>query len=540
MVNLVPYGLFLWFPVVLLLFAKLPRHRAVIVACVAGFLFLPEVRDPVINPEAPAAVPIPFLPMSKLNVIGLSILLAAAVFDWRRLLAFRPHWFDVPMVVWCLCPFLSAITNEPVADPLYVTPAYDGISQTRIQTLNWGVPYFIGRLYFNDADSCRELAVGIVLGGLLYAPLCLFELRMSPQLHKWIYGFYQHDPSQAIRDGGFRPTVLLEHGLSVAMWMVAAALLGFWLWRDGTLSRLSQRLGLVPAGWLLLLLLAATAGICLKSKGALLLGVVGVAAVFAARRVSGQVVLAGLLAIAPFYIIGRVGSCQEPTGWLRQKYSRWVDQEELKELEKKALAKPMFIWGWWSSQDVIDAIRTRTGEAGDYDEEEGGGRGASYAFRLVNEDRLMERVQQKPVFGWGGWNRTAIPMTEDPEKADVDMITADGLWILTLANRGYVGLVALYVAMLLPVVRFVWRQPRRDWIGPTSTPAVVVAVILTLHMIDNVTNAMYNPIFILMAGALAGWSGVAALQRVPAQRDTRPVPLPRREGVLSRPRPFVG
>ena len=39
-----------------------------------------------------------------------------------------------------------------------------------------------------------RLAGGAVLliGGLIYIPFCLFEIKMSPQLHKWVYGYHQH------------------------------------------------------------------------------------------------------------------------------------------------------------------------------------------------------------------------------------------------------------------------------------------------------------------------------------------------------------
>ena len=54
----------------------------------------------------------------------------------------------------------------------------------------WGVPYLIGRFYFNDAAGTRDLALGLLLGGILYLPFCLFEIRMSPVLHTTLYGLH--------------------------------------------------------------------------------------------------------------------------------------------------------------------------------------------------------------------------------------------------------------------------------------------------------------------------------------------------------------
>src|SRR6266545_4824883 len=96
------------------------------------------------------------------------------------------------------------------------------------------MPYLIGRIYFNDLESLRELAIAIFVGGLIYLPLCWIEMRLSPQLHVWVYGFHQHSFLQNIRWGGYRPMVFMQHGLMVGMWMCMTALVGVWLWKSGT------------------------------------------------------------------------------------------------------------------------------------------------------------------------------------------------------------------------------------------------------------------------------------------------------------------
>jgi len=100
---------------------------------------------------------------------------------------------------------------------------YDGFSEIVRAFIGWGLPYLIGRVYFNDLESLQELAVGIFIGGLIYIPFCWFEVRFSPQLHKWVYGFRQHSFIQNVRDGGYRPMVFMQHGLMVGMWMGAKA-----------------------------------------------------------------------------------------------------------------------------------------------------------------------------------------------------------------------------------------------------------------------------------------------------------------------------
>ena len=64
--------------------------------------------------------------------------------------------------------------------------------------------------------------------------------------------------------------------------------------------------------------------------------------------------------------------------------------------------------------------------------------------------------------------------------------------------------------MLVPVARFMFVRPPSTWSQPACAPAVACAVVVVLYMIDNLMNAMHNPVFILMAGGLAGLARVEA------------------------------
>jgi hypothetical protein len=126
-------------------------------------------------------------------------------------------------------------------------------------------------------------------------------------------------------------------------------------------------------------------------------------------------------------------------------------------------------------------------------------RAESFEFRQSNEDMLMDRAFEGPVLGWGGWGRFLVQ-----DRRGRTLAIPDGLWIIVLGDRGLPGLIALYLAMLLPVVRFLWLQPARLWSHPLGAGAAICAVVVTLYMIDNLMNCMHNHVFILMAGALAG------------------------------------
>jgi hypothetical protein len=132
-------------------------------------------------------------------------------------LSFRVHWIDAPVIIFCLWGATSSI--------LHGKGLVGCLLAILENSILWGFPYVVGRVYFRDLESFRDLALGIVIGGLIYVPLCLIEIRVSPQLHIWIYGYHQHQFEQSIRFGGFRPTVFMQHGLAVAMWMVNATVL---------------------------------------------------------------------------------------------------------------------------------------------------------------------------------------------------------------------------------------------------------------------------------------------------------------------------
>jgi hypothetical protein len=422
---LVIYG---WIPAVLCIFSTLRPRRAVVVALIAAWLFLPVVE-----------FQLPGLPnYTKMSATTVGLLLGSALFDPGRLAALRPRWFDVPILTWCLVPMASSLTNG--------LGPYDGLSMSLQQTINWGLPYLLGRAYFQALDDLRELALGIVIGGLLYVPLCLFEIRMSPQLNRMIYGFITPWIT-AKRYGGWRPGVFLSNGLEVGMWMAASSLAGYWLWACGTLRSLSSW----PVGPMIALLLV-TAVLC-KSTGALLLMIVGIAILWVAARTGWSLPVWVLVLAPPLYMATRAS-------------------------------------GVWDGRVLLDWTRQLTG-----DEDRVG----SLWTRLYNENMLTLKALQRPVFGWGGWGRARVH-----NEAGDDVSITDGLWIIALGNHGVVGLAGVTATLLLPAALLLVRHPVRSWREPGVAPAAALAVLVALYMFDNLSNDMRNPIYLTVAGAVLG------------------------------------
>jgi hypothetical protein len=454
--------LILWLAAVLVAcFSRFPRQWVVLAAFVLGLLFLPMVGGSESGANEETAVTplhLPGLTLTKYNVISLAVLLGLLVTDGGKLLSIRLSWWDLPMVAWCLYPLPSALDAPPPPDGS--SPWKDGLTQTVGQLLVWGMPYFVGKQYLGSLQGLRSLALGFVFGAFLYVPLCLYEVKMSPQLHFRVYGFVQHEFVQTIRFDGYRPMVFMQHGLAVSLYMTTAALAGAWLWWTGAARHLSgpiwsRRPHLFP---LLLVGLCVTA-VLTKSIGALLLGMAGAVILFGVRMWKTPLLLSALLLVAPLYLAARVS-------------------------------------GSWSGSDIAPLVAEVLGTE----------RAESFEFRQSNEDMLRDRAFEGPVLGWGGWGRFLVQ-----DRNGKHLTIPDGLWIILLGDRGLPGLIALYLAMLLPVVRFLCLQPARIWSHPLGAGAAVCAVVVTLYMIDNLMNCMHNHVFILMAGALAGLPRTSAV-----------------------------
>jgi hypothetical protein len=425
---LVPLTMFGWIPVVLLLFMFLPARRAVIVAFLIAWLFLPM-----------AGYKVRALPdYTKMTATVFGVLLAAAIFDTDRLLSFRPGWVDIPMFVFCCSPVVTSVLHEIGGG----NGIYDGASQLVTQFATWGLPYLIGRIYFNDLQSLRELAIGMLIGGVIYVPLCLIEMRLSPQLHLWVYGFHQHAFIQTIRDGGYRPMVFMQHGLMVAMWMSMTAMIGIILWRCRSIRTLWD----IPVGWFVVPL--TLVAIACRSKYALVLLLLGLGALAGTRLLRTKLGMLALACVPVIFIILRASMVLSGTTITRY-------------------ARDMF----------------------------GPERAQSLEFRFDSENAISGWALQDFWFGHGTWER----VQRDDGKGDV---VTDSLWIIVLGRAGVIGIAGLCGMLLLPIVLVCWDYRLEFWWHPMVAPTIALALVSMLYMFDHLFNGMVNPIFMLACGGV--------------------------------------
>jgi len=302
--------------------------------------------------------------------------------------------------------------------------------------------------------------MGILIGGLIYVPLCLFEIRMSPQLHKFFYGYHAFsDFAQTMRFGGWRPTVFMSHGLMVGMWMSMAALVAVWMWWTKAVRTIMG----IPM-WVAVPALVITAVLC-KSTGALILMACGLAALAVVKTFNARVLIWILIVIAPLYIVVRVTKV-------------------------------------WDGTDMVSVARMISDE-----------RAQSLGFRLQNENLLVDKAMLQPIFGWGGWNRSQII-----DKQTGFRTVVDGQWINSLGLYGLVGMISLTAMLLMPPAIALRRFGPASWASPAFAAAAALLMINVLYMLDNIPNAMVNPLYVLAAGGLTG----ILLNKAPV-----PIPVPR-------------
>lgn len=419
-------ALIAWPIVAILIFSwqRGPRGAAIVAAL--GWLFLPV-----------ASIPLPGLPdYSKPAAVSLMLVVGAFVWAGGRVGSLRWRLIDTAAALVCLSPVASSVTNG--------LGVYDGIAESMAWGIMWIGPYFAGRVFFQTPGELGELARVAVVAAIAYAPLCLYEARMSPQLHTMVYGYFPHVFAQTKRFGGWRPQVFMDHGLMAGLWMSGGAMVGIILWRAKAFRSL---LGVPMVWWVGLMVVTA---VLTRSAGAIFLTIV-MGGALVVLRTPGVSRLAILLpgSVAAYIGYRLLGG---DAGWL---------------------------------VSLTEGI-AYVGERSD-----------SLAYRIDTENEVVSHALEKPLFGWGGWGRHGV----QNEYGELTTIS-DSLWVLTLGQKGLVGLAALYAILLGPVV--MWLRPRiltRGW-HPEAAPAVALAALVCVFAIDSLLNAMPSPLYTMAMGGL--------------------------------------
>ncbi len=435
--------LFSWPLVAVILFRTLPLHKALIWTLIGGYLILPSGTG----------VKVPMLPILDRSLIpALSALFLCMIYAPKTKLA--PDWAGktgrvviggfIGLLVFT--PFLTVVQNpEPlIFGPVFIPGLrlYDALSM--ISAIFMPIlPFWIGLRYLNTQEGHKALMQAFVFGALIYTLPALFEVRMSPQLHSWIYGFSPFNFTQQIRAGGFRPVVFLNHGLMLGIFLCMAVISALVLWRE------ALREGKTASGWVFAAIWLALTLFLSKNLGALTIAVLlSVLVVFSGRRV--QTTFAVCVATV-------------------------------------VMLYPMLRGAGFIPVDTVHELALSVSEE----------RAESLKFRFDNEDSLLAHANEKPLFGWGSWGRNQLYEAETGKVVSV----TDGIWVILIGTYGWLGYIAHFGLLTFPILFYALR---RSTFGPSLiTPGLIM--VLSANLIDLLPNAGLVSYVWLMAGALTGY-----------------------------------
>jgi len=433
---------FIWIPIALWGAHRWPPAKAAALLLFLPVMFLPDR----------VYFDLPGLPQLAKNEIAIFwLFLGVLMFHRGRFRSVRlNNWVKLAILLLLGGKVLTVFLNsDPVWSASVLVPShrpYDVVHLLVRSTLRHVLPFVLGVAMFNSAKDLRILFRIFVGAALVYSIFQLIELRLSPQLHRWVYGFYPHSFLQTRRDGGFRPSVFMQHGIAVAMFTMASIVAAAGLYKTRIeVFRTGARWAFAYL-WLILMLS--------KSLAAFLYTLIAVPLILLATPKTQFRVAAVLAVIVLAYPAAR-------------------------------------------SMDLVPVDHIRDWVASEYSEQ----RVSSVMTRFVNEERLLERASERSFFGWGQWCRACVRDPESGRRVSV----SDGDWIITWGQFGRVGFLGKYLLLLLPIflsarrLKYVHRESDRRLLA-------ALALIIGFSVFDLLPNGNFNYLAFAFSGALMGCS----------------------------------
>ncbi len=407
---------------------------------------------------------VPFFPaLDKSSIPSLSALLGCAVFVHRLPRFFRGY--DLPALLLLLVlvgPFVTSMLND---DPIVIgstflpgVGAYDAGSAA-FSTFIWILPFFLGRHFFRDPESSGEILKAIVIAGLGYSLLMLFEIRMSPQLHTWIYGFASASFGIDVRSGGYPAASLPRQRAYRRIFCRYSGGRGSGFVADQSKNSPGAAGGggfvlgnhtcpLQNGGRHHLRRRAGTVNSLGQSKGT------------ASRR-------------------GRAGHYRMVYPLLR-------------------------VADVFPTTTLLNVAQSVSAE-----------RAESLQTRFDQEDQLLRHAWERRWFGWGRYGRNRVYTGWDGKDSSI----TDGYWIIVIGTFGIVGFISQFGLLGLAVFRtasalkYVKSERERIYLA-------ALALILTANIVDMLPNASISPWTWLLVGALLGQA--EAVRRQVSQKIRKP------------------
>jgi len=344
--NFAYIALILWPFISLLFYRHMPIVQATFWTIVGGFLVLP----------VKTVIDFPFIPPLDKELIPVIAALIGCRYIKKIKIKLVPkegveRWL---VLLFIISPIFTTLNNQEPFNGIPGLTLHDTISAIIHQYL-FIFPFILGMQIIKTYDDQLLLFKLLVVAGLIYSVPILFEVRMSPQLHTWVYGFFPHSFFQQVRYDGFRSVVFLGHGLIVSMFIAVS------LGAASILLKEKIKLKIIPPWFIVLYLILLL--YLNKTIGSFLLGIFVFIAItrlsiHTIRRISLIIIFIALL-----YPL-------------------------------------LSLMDLFPHQQMIQI-------ATDFDP----ARGESLAYRFRNEAILLDHAKDKILFGWGGWNRNRLEGT---------------------------------------------------------------------------------------------------------------------------------
>ena len=425
------------FPILaLVLYQTRPVSEATILTFVCAHLLLP----------VGAVIKFEMIPPFDKNSIASFCALIGCLLSARRPSTSSQGFglVEILIVAFIFGPF---ITGELNTDPVFVGGAilpgadlYEALSSLENAAV-FLIPFLLGRYFLREALDIETILRTLVVAWLIYSLPILFEWRMSPQLHTWLYG-YSQGLNTEVRDGGMRPRVFVGNGLLLTFYEMTAVVAAAALWKARV-----RILNLSPPGVTAYLFVVLS--MC-RSLGSLIYGTILVPIV---RFTKPQTQLR-------FAVILAILALLYPT--LRA--TRLFPTQTLVEYA-----------------DKVSAERSR-----------------SLDFRFNQEDQLLQHASERFFFGWGRFGRNRV-FSDD----GADRSVTDGHWIITMGQFGFIGflaefgLIAMGVFRAALVFKFVNSERHRILLS-------AMALIVAINLVECLPNAAISPWTWFVAGSLLG------------------------------------
>jgi hypothetical protein len=344
----------------------------------------------------------------------------------------RWHWLDLPILLYCLCPFLSGVING--------LPWANSAWETVKEFSYWWVPFAVGRFLITDENERNAVAWVVIAGAILYLPPTLYEIFYGPNLANWATGQeFGRMLRGADRGGTFRPSVFLSSGFVLTMFYVWAVLLaakktelGMVNWFFPPLQSETISPPFHRCLWQAILTLAfATTVLLCRSLGSIVLMAVGLASQFLLRGRLGGIALALLVLIPPVYIGLRTT-------------------------------------GMASTNRIYNVTRKITSET----------RAGSLRYRLQAEDIVFDSMAGHTVWGYGNWGQW---------REGRDAMVLDGFWLFTWTRTGMVCVAAWWAMVAIPVLLLAVKTYRNGSLI-TNDMVYPCSLFLGLSLVDSMFN----------------------------------------------------